>query len=53
MVDDITYYEKRIIKLNHRLRNINKGLNEFKMLSKEIARLNKILVVKINKKQVI
>lgn len=51
MVDNLKHYEKRIIMLQHRLKRLKLRTNEFKELSKKIARLNKIIKGRINLKK--
>jgi cell shape-determining protein MreC len=46
MKDSLKTYENRIAKLRYRLKHFRKGINDFKELSKEIRRLNKIIQAK-------
>ena len=51
MVEDLKHYEKRILKLQHRLKRFHSRVNEIKELNKKIARLNKIIQGRINSKK--
>ena len=51
MKDNLKTYENRIAKLKHRLSHLYKDINQFKELTTEIKRLNKIIKLKVEKQK--